>query len=161
MIIFEHMRPFVFFCQILAVFPFYVESDPETKKFKKFSFSFKHPVTWWFLLVLFLQITFLGLTSLITWKFFFEDDQIRLSVPRILTDFFYLEHVWMLLFMALVRFLLFKYPSLRKVVNIVQNVHNALGVEDFSLEGIPSVKKRIIQGLWLAFFSVSNAVCLF
>ena len=43
-----NLRPFVWFCQFSGFIPFRMEIDPETKKFQRFSFSFRHPLTWWF-----------------------------------------------------------------------------------------------------------------
>ena len=46
-----NLRPFVWFCQFSGFIPFRMEIDPETKKFQRFSFSFRHPLTWWFAFV--------------------------------------------------------------------------------------------------------------
>ena len=43
-----NLRPFVWFCQLIGFIPFRMEVDSETKKFQRFSFSFRHPLTWWF-----------------------------------------------------------------------------------------------------------------
>ena len=53
-----NLRPFVWFCQFSGFIPFRMEIDPETKKFQRFSFSFRHPLTWWFA---FVKIMSLGL----------------------------------------------------------------------------------------------------
>lgn len=51
------LRPFVRLCQISGLFPFRLESDSETKHFKRFVFSFFHPLTFWYAFLLLLQIT--------------------------------------------------------------------------------------------------------
>ena len=43
-----NLRPFVWFCQLIGFIPFRMELDSETKKFQRFSFSLRHPLTWWF-----------------------------------------------------------------------------------------------------------------
>ena len=50
----EKLRPFVWFCQLCGFFPYRMEVDPVTKRFKRFTFSIWHPVTfWYFILALF------------------------------------------------------------------------------------------------------------
>ena len=45
-----NLRPFVRLCQLIGFIPFRMEVDSETKKFQRFSFSFRHPLTWWFII---------------------------------------------------------------------------------------------------------------
>ena len=50
----EKLRPFVRFCQIVGFFPFRMETDLQSGKLKRFTFSFRHPVTWWYMMILIL-----------------------------------------------------------------------------------------------------------
>ena len=45
------LRPFVWFCQIVGFFPFRMETDLQSGKLKRFTFSFCHPVTWWYIMI--------------------------------------------------------------------------------------------------------------
>ena len=52
----EELRFLIVWGNVIGVFPFRMELDPFTKKYKQFTFSFKHPLTWWFLFCSILQI---------------------------------------------------------------------------------------------------------
>lgn len=54
--VFEHLRPFVFFCQFSGFTPFRMLFHPESKRFKRFVFSWRHPLTCWFIFQTFVQI---------------------------------------------------------------------------------------------------------
>lgn len=43
------MRPFFRYCQLIGFFPFRMEFEKTTKRFKNFSFSWSYPITWWFI----------------------------------------------------------------------------------------------------------------
>ena len=45
------LRSFVRFCQIVGFFPFRMETDQQSGKLKRFTFSYRHPVTWWFIVI--------------------------------------------------------------------------------------------------------------
>ena len=49
----EDLRPFIWLCQICGFFPYRMEVDAVTKRFKRFTFSYFHPVTFWYLFVQF------------------------------------------------------------------------------------------------------------
>lgn len=51
------LTSFVRYCQLCGFSPFRIQIDPQTRKFQQFTYSFRHPVTWWFFLV---KIIFLG-----------------------------------------------------------------------------------------------------
>lgn len=44
----EQLRPFVNICQACGVFPYTMDYDPVTQKFRGFTFSLKNFTTWWF-----------------------------------------------------------------------------------------------------------------
>ena len=48
----EKISPFVSFCQLCGFFPYRMEVDPVTKRFKRFTFSICHPATFWFFFVI-------------------------------------------------------------------------------------------------------------
>ena len=65
-----NLRPFVWFCQLIGFIPFRMEMDSETKKFKRFSFSFRHPFTWWFFITKFICFVSFCMMFSISQKFF-------------------------------------------------------------------------------------------
>ena len=50
------LRPFLRVCQFVGMIPFRLEIDPETNEFLRFSFSFKYPITWWYILLTVLDL---------------------------------------------------------------------------------------------------------
>jgi len=56
----EELRPFIWLCQLSGFFPYRMEVDRVTKRFKRFTFSFSHPVTIWYFS---LQSVFLALIT--------------------------------------------------------------------------------------------------
>ena len=62
---FERLRPFVSFCQGSGFIPYVIEYDQKTQQFLKFSFSWKNLTTWWFILMLILQVTLPLVTGLL------------------------------------------------------------------------------------------------
>ncbi len=44
----EQIRPFFRFCQCVGFFPFRMEINRRTRRFQQFSFSWRFPITWWF-----------------------------------------------------------------------------------------------------------------
>ena len=62
----QHLRPFVWFCHLSGFIPFRMRIDPETK-FQRFTFSFRHPLTWWFFVskIIFLVFLYVFLNSML------------------------------------------------------------------------------------------------
>ena len=58
---------FVRFCQICGFIPFQMEIDSQTKIFKRFTFSFRHLLTWWYVSV---QIV-IGISIGLLWFYYF------------------------------------------------------------------------------------------
>ena len=47
----KDLRPYIWLCQICGFFPYRMEVDAVTKRFKRFIFSYFHPVTFWYLFI--------------------------------------------------------------------------------------------------------------
>ena len=45
------LRPFVWICQSVGFFPFRMEMDHQSGKLNRFTFSWGHPLTWWYFFV--------------------------------------------------------------------------------------------------------------
>ena len=52
----EKLSPFISVCQVCGMLPFSMEYEPATKEFKKFAFSFRHFITWWYILIILLHL---------------------------------------------------------------------------------------------------------
>jgi len=59
----ERLRWLVWFINFCGMAPFRLEVDRKSKKFDRLAFSFCHPVTWWFVVVLISQITMFALMA--------------------------------------------------------------------------------------------------
>ena len=57
----ERLRWLVWYINFCGMAPFRMEVDRKSKKFDRLTFSFCHPVTWWFVVVLISQITLFAL----------------------------------------------------------------------------------------------------
>lgn len=152
MSVFEKLGPFVGLCQACGMIPYTIKNDLDTKKFEKFIFSFKHFNTWWFLLILILQLLLLGAAPL-----FYKDLLHELSADRtvpitvsILTgtvSFSYLAQF------LTTRWIILHYRQLRTAVEAVQEVERLFG-DKFIAQHQSSVITRTVIGLILTVMSV-------
>lgn len=158
MLIFDQLRPLVFACQIFGVIPFYMETDPDTNQFKKFSFSWKRPVTWWFICFFIANLIFLPIYTRMFWQIFYNIGVVRSNVPLAFIGFMLMEHIFFFLLIVMARYILFKYSHFHRAISLIQKVHNLLDVESLESEKFSSTKHRVIFGLISAFFCVSFVV---
>lgn len=158
MFIFQKLRPFVWMCQCFGAFPFFIETFPETKIFKKFSFSWKHPVTWWFIFIVVIQIIFLITDLFRAWRDYYQESVLNSSLPTIFAIFILLEHLFFFMLVAATRFMIFlKYSHLYRAFCLIQKAENILcKEEDLSLNKASSVNRQVFAGFILAMASVSH-----
>lgn len=52
----EKLRPFKWLCQLCGFFPYQMEVNPVTKRFKCFTFSIFHPVAFWYFFLIFIHL---------------------------------------------------------------------------------------------------------
>ena len=55
----KHLHWLVRWCQVIGLSPFRMEKDPQTGRFQRFAFSWRHPLAWWWLA---LKATYLAVT---------------------------------------------------------------------------------------------------
>lgn len=141
--LFEHLRPFVCFCQLFGLIPFFIENDNSSKKrFKKFSFSLCHPVCWWFFLLLTIQLiipvwdirTVLGLIT-------------ETHVPSMFIGFVLHEHIFLILLSVMARYAICKYACINRAICLLRKVGNELAIEDLPPGFVPALKARVIIGI--------------
>ena len=88
------LRPLVRFCQIVGFFPFRMEMDLQSGKLKKFTFSYRHPVTWWFIVIQIFGWIHIGIMLLYEKIQTHVDDRLRFCffITFIIEIFFFI--VW-------------------------------------------------------------------
>jgi hypothetical protein len=157
--IFTKLRPFLVFCQLFGVIPYSVETEefPAKTKFKKFSFSLRHPVAWWF----FFLCTFTVVVSCwdfkMIWNVLHEDDGVlRSHVSRIISVFVLQEHIFYIALMVMSRYVIIKYVCFRRIVYFLQKINSELMVDDMSPDGIPTVTRSVMLSIISAIVGVSS-----
>lgn len=157
MFIFEKLRPFVWMCHCFGVSPFYMETDSLTKKFKKFSFSWKRPVTLWYILISIGELLFLITDLIKAWINYYEESVINSTLPTIFAVFIFLEHLLFFMLIAMTRVVvILKCSQFHRTFCLIQKAHIVLCQdEDLSIEKIPSVNRQVIAGFIYAVVSVS------
>lgn len=137
-------------------FPFFMETDPQTKKFSKFSFSWKQPVTWWFIFILLGQCSFFFIDMDIAWKFYNNESVVLMNVPSVFATFMLLEHIFFFMAIAMLRYFMFKYSHIRSAIFLIKKVHDILcAKKNLSLGYSQSVKRQVVIGIILAVVCVS------
>lgn len=151
MLLFEHLRPFVCFCQMFGLIPFFVENNNSPKNnFKRFSFSLRHPVSWWFFFLFAVQLIIpiwdiYGVLALIH----------QTQVPSMFIGFVLHEHVFLIVLVAMTRYAISKYPCLRRAICLLRKVSNELLIENEPAEFLSGLKIRVIVGIFAAVVCVS------
>lgn len=149
----EQLRPFISLCQACGMIPYVMEYDSITKKFVRFTFSFKYFTTWWFLFVALLQLSapfMLTNITIATLKEMSND----LSLPITAIILTGVNSVGSFTQMAMCRWIGFRYCRLRNAVNAILNAEK-LYVKPF-FEHKNSIKKRFVIGTALIFIMVSD-----
>lgn len=146
--VFLQLRPFVWFCQFFGIIPFFmVTDDSPAKTFNKFSFSLRHPITWWFSFVLIFLLVLPILDIQLIWGIIRHTDDAPTHVPPIFLGFVLQEHVFSFILLASARYMICKHARIRRAISLVQKVNNELMVEDMPSEYIPAVKKHVTAAI--------------
>lgn len=155
MFIFERLRPFVWICQVFGVFPFYMETDPHTQRFIKFSFSFKNLVTWWFFFILSLQAVFLVFDVLASWQMLTQGIK-SYDVPLLIVVFLAVEFMFMYIFVFVTRYVTLKCSRVGRAVLLLLKVHQEIDADNFPPDHAPKVTRFVISCIVTVTISVSN-----
>ncbi len=154
MSVFEQLHPFVSLFQACGMIPYTMERNLTTKKFAKFTFSFKHRTTWWFVLILILQvlcIVALGCTS--------DDVGENLStdktMPVTVLILFSVTNMSRLAEILLSRCIVLRFRRLRNAVEAVQEVERLFGDKYLAQHSKSFIKERFIIGFILVNLPVS------
>ncbi len=152
MSVFEQLRPFVSLCQACGFFPYTIENNSNTKKFERFTFSFRHPTTWWFFLISILQlVVIIGLVYL-SWK---QVDSINeQKMPITMSILFVIGWFFLIAEFLSSRRMMLHYRKLRNAVEAVQEVERLFG-EKIVVQLSTSVTTRFTIGSILIIIGVS------
>ena len=142
----EKVSPFVSFCQLCGFFPYRMEVDPITKRFKRFTFSICHPVTFWYLFVNLTLIISCLMVSLS--KKFREEGQLQvLQISPIQM----LVLVTEIIDLVIIYVLVYRLSIINEALEIIQQLNETIG-------SIPnksfSIMPRICIGAVYALISV-------
>lgn len=151
----EQLSSFVSFCQACGLIPYTMEYDSITKKFVRFSFSFRHLTTWWFILIATLQLVTPYLIIKIPQSFIKElktdhNAPITINILISVVGFSLLSH-----FLVSRWMILFRYRRLQSVVKLAQKVEKLLIYDGTFISQKNSVSKRFVVGFILIIILVS------
>jgi gustatory receptor len=153
MSVFEQLGPFVSLCQASGMIPFTKEQDLNSKKFAKFTFSLRHPITCWFILLLVLQLIIsVGLVYSSTSQI--KSLLIDPNMPIMMAVVFGVN--WLSIFSQFLisRWVVLHYRQLRRAVESIQEVEKLFG-DKFITQHKSSVMTRFIIGFILIVTTVS------
>ncbi len=143
--VFEQLRPFVFLCQFSGFTPFRMLFHPETKRFQRFVFSCRHPLTCWFILRIIFQII------IPFWKIYFYFHNISVTagfddnLPIAIYAFTIVAIIFHGLELLLSRYISLYFSAFRRALERIQHI-NAVLVE------LPekcklTLSRRIVAGM--------------
>ena len=142
----QELRPFINFGQFVGLFPYRIQSVD------KFVFSFRHPITIWFVSAFIFQLLPILSTVLLMYSLQQEPQFINSDIPKYLPA---LGAIWAVshYFMIFVsRGVTLRYRQLRSATEAIESQF-----ED-EISSFPhcqnSIKKRIISGLFIIITSV-------
>jgi len=140
----EKIGPFVSFCQLCGFFPYRMVVHPVTKRFKRFTFSICHPVTFWYFFVNLIQISYL----LARWPELKNYLDVVAEISPIQVLAFFTQHTELVVFYILVH----RLSLINKVVKFLKQVDELMKV--ISNQSF-NISPRIYIGLACTFISVS------
>ncbi|KAK4018997.1 hypothetical protein OUZ56_001032 [Daphnia magna] len=144
MSVFEQLQPFVSLCQACGLIPYAMKRNSTSGKFERFTFSVRNVSTWWFLLLLVLQISIVLVVGQLN-----LDMQDVLSTDRnIPTTMIVLSGISSFTFLAQIvssRWIALNYRHLGNAVEAVQKAESLFG-EKFIAEHQSSIMTRFFIG---------------
>ncbi|KZS06902.1 Uncharacterized protein APZ42_029437 [Daphnia magna] len=157
MSVFEQLQPFVSLCQACGLIPYAMKRNSTSGKFERFTFSVRNVSTWWFLLLLVLQISIVLVVGQLN-----LDMQDVLSTDRnIPTTMIVLSGISSFTFLAQIvssRWIALNYRHLGNAVEAVQKAESLFG-EKFIAEHQSSIMTRFFIGFAVVMTTVRNINC--
>ena len=146
-----NLRPFVWFCQLIGFIPFRMEVDSETKKFQRFSFSFRHPLMLWFAVSRILIFVSFFITFYVVILYFplFNSEWSSRKGFSYITVMIFQSVVSLMIQLTLIRC-----SRLRKAVELIVKADGTLKSISNMVEHKNTVTQRTFFGLLLIFIKV-------
>jgi hypothetical protein len=154
MSVFEQLHPFVSLFQACGMIPYTIERNLATQKFAKFTFSFKHRTTWWFVLISISQvlcIVAMGCSSNNVGESLSTDK----TMPVTVLILFSVTHMSRIAELLLSRCIVLRFHRLRNAVEAVQEVESLFGEKYLAQHNRNSITARFIIGFILVNIPVS------
>ena len=148
MSVFDELRPFVNLCQAVGFIPFSIETNPVSRKFYRFTFSFKSGSVLWFLSIFSMHIFYIYLSKdmfVSQFKLLLTDNNIPLTLS--IFSVFSLTSTGVQYVVS--RYVVLQYRHLQNAVETVQNVERIFNRVIFLKAPRNSIKKRLIIGIAL------------
>lgn len=156
----EGLRPFFRICQLSGFLPYRIEINKELGRFEKLSFSWRFPITWWFIFISVVN----SCIHIIIGSLIFRNTTVN-NLPLAVRGTMMTVFVSFLVLLLTVRYLLaFRFQTLCKAIAFLRKTEDSLMTNDQYLVCRCTVKQRTIMGLivtflWV-FFSIHSNFCL-
>ena len=146
--IYENFSPFVRFGQLMGLFPYRIELS---NKFKRFIFSWQHPLSLWAFVSFIIQLVPLVATSL-----FLNSSNLQLNIPATIMALFGVTAGAHFITILINRGLTLRYSLLRSVfdslsVKVVEELEKFIGPFPHSKN---QIKLQTLVGIFLIFLAV-------
>lgn len=152
-LIITKLRPFVIICQINGLVPFSMEMDPLTRRFVRFSFSYKKLVSWWYAFGTIFQVMVVGIG--LVWSSIGVKTGEESGLSTTVVALTVVRNALYMIQILYAKVILLRYKRLRKAIALIQEA------EQYLVEEVPqhlykgnSVLLRTIIGIILTFFLV-------
>ncbi len=155
----EELQQFVSLCHACGMIPYVMEYDSITKKFVKFTFSFKYFTTWWFISVsvLLCSVLCVLMYSVMTILLgLLTNNNVPIKVPII----FGVNSVGFFTLFLVYRLMVLRFRRLRSAVRAVQEVERLFGNSKSYTEHKKTIKKRFLIGFSFVVIAVSYFLIL-
>ena len=139
------LYPFVRFCQVCGFCPFQMEIHPETKEFQRFTFSYLHPVTFWFISMQIFPI----ILNLLSFKAISMAD----NTPHLIYFMDYIMKIFYCGSFLLIYSIPVRYRHIQKAAQFIQQL-------DESIEITTRKSINVNRHIWIGFTIILTLVFL-
>lgn len=149
----EQLGPIVSFYQACGAIPYTMEYDSGTKKIIRFNFSFKNFTTWWFIVLIILQVFVLCTILNVQIKMLIDltrDSPVTVSIVMFSISICFFSQILVFRWM-----MLFRYHRIRSALKAAQAAEELLFLKNGSVAPKSSFLKRFVIGFVLIVMTVS------
>ena len=150
----DKLRYFFRLCQFIGILPFRMDDDKITGRFKKFSYSWKYPISWWHITTSVASIISAVLILEETFKNSDIEDLpliVKITIKTIIT-------LYVVLILLSRYILLFKFHTLCKAIQFMQRIETYITVDHPKNRN--NIQLRTILGLIFVYSPVRKWLLL-